>query len=263
MTVTAKIFGDIDNIIETVDRFKIEPLFSEEKNRRQNKIVSTLLDDNEILKTLSHLIAFSQNSNSEIVEQVLKSGKFDRAFENFKIDKVVKLNPCDIADEHWTSIKGIRQQAKLFHIVSLARKIKKIGSFADILNQTNIPTTIRTENDIEIFWLGFDKLLATLKNNKIPFFQSTTSLLHFLLDIGYDCVKPDLVVMKVAKKLNIVDNETGDKNFRKTVRFIQEYSVDRKLRPSIIDFYFLIDEGQMGAKKFVKPDFYKKRNDSN
>lgn len=97
-----------------------------------------------------------------------------------------------------------------------------------------------------------------MKNNKIPFFQSTTSLLHFLLDIGYDCMKPDLVVIKVAKKLNIVDNETGDKNFRKTVRFIQEYSVDRQIRPSIVDFYFLINEGQMGAKKFVNPDFYKK-----
>jgi 3-methyladenine DNA glycosylase Tag len=258
MTEMEKIFGDIDNIFETVDRFKIEPLFSEEKNRRQQKIVSTLPDDNEILKTLSYLIAFSQNSNSEIVEQVLKSGKFDKAFENFKIDEVVKLNPCDIADNHWASIKGIRQQAKLFHIVSLARKIKNIGSFADILNQTNIPTTIRTRNDIETFWLGFDKLLATLKNNKIPFFQSTTSLLHFLMDIGYDCVKPDLVVMKVSKKLNIVDNETGDKNFRKTVRFIQEYSIERKIRPSIVDFYFLIDKGQMGVKKFVTPDFYKK-----
>ncbi len=257
MTETEKIFGDIDNIIKTVDLFKIDTLFDEEKNRRQNKIVSTLLDDNQILKTLSYLIAYSQNSNSETVEQVLKSGKFDKAFEDFNIDKVVKLNPCDIADNHWASIKGIRQQAKLFHIVSLSRKIKNIGSFADILNQTNIPTTIKTEKDIDNFWLGFDKLLATLKNNKIPFFQSTTSLLHFLLDIGYDCVKPDLVVMKVAKKLNIVDNETGDKNFRKTVRLIQQYSVDRKIRPSIIDFYFLIDEGQMGAKKFVKQDFYK------
>lgn len=69
--------------------------------------------------------------------------------------------------------------------------------------------------------------------------------------------------MKVAQKLNIVDNETGDKNFRKTVRFIQEYSVERKIRPSIVDFYFLIDEGQMGAKKFVNSDFYKKSNDNN
>lgn len=259
MIETVKIFGDIDNIIETVDFFKIEPLFSEEKNRRQSRTVSTLPNDDEILKKLSYLIAFSQNSNSEIVEQVIKSGKFDNAFENFNIDKVVKLNPCDIADNHWDSIKGIRQQAKLFHIVSLARKIKSIGSFADILNQTNIPTTIKTGKDIEDFWFGFDKLLVTLKNNKIPFFQSTTSLLHFLLEIGYDCIKPDLVVMKVAKKLNIVDNETSDKNLRKTVRFIQHYSIDRKIRPSIVDFYFLIDEGQMGARKYVNQNFYKNR----
>jgi len=259
MTEKTKIFGDIDNLIETVDRFKNEPLFNEEKTRRHNKTVSTLPNDNQILRTLSYLIAFSQNANSEIVEQVLKSGKFDNAFENFDIEKVVKLNPCDIADNHWSSIKGIRQQAKLFHIVSLARKIKVIGSFADILNETNIPKVINAENDIKNFWIGFDKLLTTLKNNKIPFFQSTTSLLHFLLDIGYDCVKPDLVVMKVAKKLNIVDSEAGDKNFRKTVKIIQEYSVDRKIRPSTVDLYFLIDEGQMGARKFVTKDFYSRK----
>jgi len=258
MTETEKTFTEIDKIIETVDQYKTEPLFSDEKNKRQNKIVSKIPNDNEILKTFAYLIAYSQNSNSETVEQVLKSGKFDKAFNDFNIEDVVKLNPCDIADNHWNSIKGIRQQAKLFHIVSLARKIKNIGSFADILNQTNIPKSIKTHNDISDFWKGFDQLLTTLKDNKIPFFQSTTSLLHFLLDIGYDCVKPDLVVMKVAKKLNIVDNETGDKNFRKTVKFIQEYSVDRQIRPSIIDFYFLIDEGQMGAKKFVRPEFYKR-----
>lgn len=257
MTELEKKFTKIDTLIKTIDGFKSEPLFSTEKNRRQSKTVSIIPNDTDILKTLSYLIAFSQNSNSEIVEQVLKSGSFDIAFNNFKIDEVVKLNPCDIVDNHWDSIKGIRQQAKIFHIVSLARKIKNIGSFADIINQTNIPKSLKTQDDIYNFWIGFDQLLTTLKNNKIPFFQSTTSLLHFLLDIGYDCVKPDLVVMKVAKKLNIVDNETGDKNFRQTVKFIQEYSVDRQIRASIVDFYFLIDEGQMGAKKFVKPEFYK------
>ena len=259
MTEKAKIFNNIDKLIQKVDRFKCEPLFSHEKSKRQNKLVSPLLDDNEILRTLSHLIAYSQNSNSEIVERLLNSGKYDKAFENFDIEKVIKLNPCDIADNHWEYIKGIRQQAKLFHIVSLARKIKQIGSFATILSEMNIPKTIKSENDIKDFWIGFDKLLATLKDNKIPFFQSTASLLHFLLDIGYDCVKPDLVVMKVAKKLEIVDNETGDKNFRQTVRIIQEYSVDRQIRPSIIDFYFLIDEGQMGARKFVTKEFYEQQ----
>ena len=258
MTEKIKIFSEIDNIIKDIDYFKIEPLFEEEINRRQNRIVPTSFDDSELLRKFSHLIAYSQNANSESVERVLKSGKFDNAFENFDIEKVVKLNPCDIADNYWSAISGIRQQTKLFQIVSLARKIKNIGSFSDIIVQADIPISINTENDIEKFWIGFDKLLITLKNNKIPFFQSTISLLHFLLETGYDCIKPDLVIMKVAKKLNIVENETGDKNFRKTVRFIQEYSVERKIRPSIVDFYFLIDEGQMGAKKYVRSEFYKR-----
>lgn len=258
MAEAEKIFTEIDKIIKAVDHFKIDPLFSDEKERRQRKIVSSISNDNEILKKLSYLIAFSQNSNSELVEQVLKSGKFDKAFNDFRIEDVIKLNPCDIADNYWKSIKGIRQQAKIFHIVSLARKIKNIGSFADILYQNHIPKIIKTQTDICDFWNGFDQLLLIFKDNKIPFFQSTTSLLHLLLDIGYDCVKPDLVVMKVAKKLNIITNETGDKNFRKTVRFIQEYSIDRKIRPSVVDLYFLIDEAQMGAKKFVRPEFYKR-----
>ena len=253
-----KTFQKIDQLIKNIDRYKNEPLFTDERNKRLNKTLSLLTNDDEILKRLSHLIAYSQNANSEIVEQVLKSGNFDVAFHNFKIDEVVKLNPCDIADEHWSSLQGIRQQAKLFHIVSLARKIKNIGSFTEILNHNQIPKTIGNESDIVQFWTCFNQLLKILKSNKVPFFQSTTSLLHLLLDLGYDCVKPDLVVMKVAKKLNIVDIVIGDKNFRKTVRFIQEYSIDRKIRPSVVDFYFLIDEGQMGAKKFVNQEFYKK-----
>jgi hypothetical protein len=154
------------------------------------------------------------------------------AFENFSVSKVANLNPCDIADNHWSSIKGIRQQAKLFHIVSIARKIKKMEPFVNILNQVNIPKVISNQRDIESFWIGFDQLLEKMKTNKIPFFQSTTSLLHLLMDIGYDCVKPDLVVMKVSKRLQIVDNEKGDTNFISTVRLIQEYSIDRKIRPS-------------------------------
>ena len=254
-----KTFLQIDQLIQNIDQFKCEPLFTDERNKRQNKTFSLFSGENEILKKLSHLIAYSQNANSEIVEQVLKSGYFDAAFHNFEIDEVVKLNPCDIADEHWSSIQGIRQQAKLFHIVSLARKIKNIGSFTEILNSNQIPKTINNESDILQFWTGFDQLLKILKYNKIPFFQSTTSLLHLLLDLGYDCVKPDLVVMKVAKKLKIVDSVVGDKNFRITVRFIQEYAVHRKIRPSVVDFYFLIDEGQMGARKFVTEDFYKRK----
>ena len=256
MTDNLTIFTEIDNIIAKVDRFKNEPTFSQEIQERQNRRVAPLLNDNEILKTFAHLIAYSQNANSELVEQLLKSEKFDKVFDNFEVDKVIGMNPCDIADIHWKSISVIRQQAKLFHIISLARKLKSIGSLATILNDNTIPRQISNIEDIEIFWSGFNKLQKILKAKKIPFFQSTTSLLHFLLTMGYDCVKPDLIVMRVAKKIKIVESEVGDKNFRLTVKTIQYYSLSRQIRPSIVDFHFLIDEGQRGAKKYVKTDFY-------
>ena len=126
MTDNIKTFSDIDNIIDRINGYKQEPLFSSEISRRQIKRVSLFLDDNKILKTFAYLIAYSQNANSELVERLLLSGNFDMAFDNFELDKVAKMNPCDIADNYWSSISVIRQQAKLFHIVSLARKIKSV-----------------------------------------------------------------------------------------------------------------------------------------
>lgn len=257
MNDNSAIFVRIDKIIEQVNRYKNEPFFSDEITRRQNKHVLPFRDDNEILRTFAHLIAYSQNANSNLVDELIASRRFDAAFDNFDLDKVVKMNPCDIADTYWESISAIRQQAKLFHIVSLARKLKRFPSVSAMLNDNNIPRQITSAQDIENFWMGFDKLQTTLKKMKIPFFQSTTSLLHFLLESGYDCIKPDLVVMKVAKKIRIVDSEKGDKNFRATVKTIQQYSLERHMRPTIVDFYFLIDEGQKWAKKFVTNDFYK------
>lgn len=250
------IYRKIDLLINKVDEFNIGDDFTNEVNRRRSKIPTPFKNDDELLKTFAYLIAYSQNANSELVEQILNSGSYDKAFENFEINKVVNLNPCDIVDTHWEKMKGIRQQAKIFHIVSLARKLKTINSLNKLINEVKIPKEINTIEDIDEFWLGFDQLLKSLKHHKIPFFQSTTSLLHFLLESGYDCIKPDLVVMKVAKKLKVVEEVNGDKNFRKTVRMIQEYSLSRKVRPPVVDFYFLIDEGQRGAKKFVKPEFY-------
>ncbi|MGF1555031.1 hypothetical protein [Paucihalobacter sp.] len=250
-----KLYSKIDDIIAEVDSAKNETEFNKEIKRRNKNLVSSQLDDNELLKTLSYLIAYSQNANSKRVELLLLSGNFDEAFEDFKIDEVVKLNPCVIADEHWHKISGIRQQSKIFHIVSLSRKIKNIGSFAEIINATYIPKKISSPQDIDDFWIGFDKLLKILKVHKIPFFQSTTSLLHLLLHLGYDCVKPDLVVMKVAKKLEIVEVVTGNNNLIKTVKTIQEYAIDRKIRPAIVDLYFLIYGGQKGAQKYVRRRF--------
>lgn len=255
METTNKIYAKIDEIIEIINLNK-NSLFDDELKKRKTKEVHSLGDNSQILKTFAILIAYSQNANSSLVEKVIKGKIFTQAFSNFSIEEVIKLNPCDIADQYWQDLKGIRQQAKLFHIISLARKINEIGTFTTMIDEKNLPQSIKSLEDIDVFWNGFNKLQKALKQKKIPFFQSTISLLHFLLEMGCDCVKPDLVVMKVAKELGIVESEEGDKNLRKTVRFVQEYCVKRSLKPSEIDLYFLVYGGQKGAKKLMNANFY-------
>lgn len=256
------IYAEIDNIIKKINSYKKEPEFSREIKKREELKAKKIESDDELLKKLSYLIAFSQNANSKRVEDTINSEKLDDAFNNFKVNEVVKLNPCDIVDKHWECIKGIRQQSKIFHIVMLARKIKKQDSLKDLINGVEIPLRIRSHTDIDGFWKGYIKLLKELKVRKIPFFQSDTSLLHFLLDNGYDCVKPDVIVMREATKLKIVEKETGIKNLREVVKFIQEYSLSRNIRPAVVDFYLLISGGQKSAIDYVNNEYYKSQANS-
>lgn len=249
-------YEKIDHILEKVDQFRIEPFFSDEKFKRQDRVPDDYINEKDILELFANLIAFSQNSNSELVDKLIKSGNLNTVFKGFDISEVVKMNPCDVVEQKWELIKAIRQQGKIFHIIMLARKIKNIGNLPDIFNNNKIPKKIESLSDIDDFWHGFNELQNILKINKIPFFQSTTSLLHFLLESGYDCVKPDLVVMRVGKKLGIINETESDESLRKMVKSIQLYSLERNHRPSVIDLYLLIDEGQKWAKNFVKKEFY-------
>jgi len=255
--MTIEIFQRIDSLINKIDKYKNEKIFLEEIENRKKREIPKNLTNSEILEKFVNLIAFSMSSNSAKVSELISSGSLREVFCDFNIEKVAKLNPVTMVfDGSWDKIKCIRQQSKLMSIIIIANKMIEIGSFNKLLDN-KIPKKIKTESDIDDFWKEFKNLKKALVEYKIPFFQNTTSLLHFLLDIGYDCIKPDLKVMKVSKKIGIVEKETGDKNFVLTVRTIQEYSLSRGIKPSVVDFYFLIDEKQKWAIKFVKEDFYK------
>lgn len=260
MTNNETIFSKIDLIIETINAYVIEPDFSKEVSNRNNRKAPKELTDQKLLEIFTILIAFSGQAPSDKVQLLIDEKIFNEIFEDFDVTKVASLNPCDLVDKHWDKITSVRYQTKLFQIVMFARRIIKIGSLSLLLTQSEIPKSLKSKNDIEKFWKGFDTLQRKLEQFKISYLKETTTLLHYLLDTGYDCAKPDSVVMKVAQKIGIVDSNKGDTNFRKTVRTIQEYCVDRKLRPSIVDLYFLIEEEQKAAKKYVRSDFYNQTN---
>jgi hypothetical protein len=61
-------------------------------------------------------------------------------------------------------------------------------------------------NNRTLFWESFDNTRYYLGDIGFPFFAEFTSLCHLLSDLGFDCAKPDSIVMGVAERLGIIGN---------------------------------------------------------
>ncbi len=253
-------FEYIDLIRRKVDAARKEPEFSQRLSERAQRTSALLQSDDDVLRVFARLIAYSQNAKANLVSGMFSKNIFGTAFRNFDVEQVRVLKPADVETMYWNAISAIRFKRKIRAIISSAESLSSIqakyGSFTELLERTGIPPILRSAADVERFWEGFNNLLLVLKKEKMPFFRRTTSLLHFLLSVGYDCIKPDIVVMRVAKKGKMVPSETGDENRRKVVRDIQLYSVDRQIRPNVVDLYFLIYGGQTGVTQLVHSWFY-------
>lgn len=253
-------FEYIDLIQRKVDAARKEPEFSVRLRERANRTTASLQNDRDVLRVFARLIAYSQNAKAALVSAMLSTSVFEIAFNNFEVDQVRVMTPVTVEAAYWDRIKAIRFKGKIRGIIGSAESLSSIeakyGSFIKLLDQTGIPPILRSSSDVEIFWRGFDNLLHVLRKEEMPFFSRTTSLLHFLLSVGYDCIKPDIIVMRVAKQGDMVPSEIGDENRRKVVKQIQSYSVDRQIRPGVVDLYFLIYGGQTGVKHLVHPWFY-------
>lgn len=256
---TQDIYHAIDRIRDEINSIKKEPEFSRHVAERLSRGKTALNDDQEVLRLMATLIAYSQNAQSDRVSTIVDSGILEGIFEGFKIEKAAVIDADDLKTRYWAQIKPLRFPSKLRSIVGCARALlvlqKRHGSFLELLKKSDIPMYLKNARAVDDFWIGFFKLRDELKRTDMPFFKNTTSLLHFLLDTGYDCVKPDIIIMKVAKKVGIVDYEKGNRNFIQAVKAIQLYGVERGIKPSIIDFYFLIYGGQKWALQFIKPEF--------
>jgi hypothetical protein len=248
------LFQSIDRMIENIDRYRRAPAFDTEYRRRQSLSVPELATNNIVLRNLAHIIAFA-HADSERVKAMVDSGVYADVWHNFDVATVSKLNPCDVAEEHWGKLSATMSRAKTFYIVSAARTLQKLGPFAHEIDNCNIPKRVQSGTQLDEFWKGFRALQRRMKELDIPYLKSTTSLLHLLLHLGYDCIKPDVIVMRTAERLKIVSDTKKDSSLKKVAKLLQEYSISREIRPSIVDMYFLIQEGQSEAKGWVMTDF--------
>ena len=258
--VPATVASSIDAIFQRIHQHKAEPQFSAEVTRRQNNLAKPFTSENEIFAAYAEVIAFSNGSQSALVDVVIKDGSLAAAFANFDVAAVAQMNPCDIVDAHWPHIgAALRRKAKVFQMTLAARAIVRAGGLLPIFNQANLPQVIATAQDVDQFWVGFERLRQRMIALDMPYLKAITSLLHFLLHVGYDCAKPDSAVMGVAKRLGLANGKTArqkEKDLVATVRLMQEYGMARGIRPSIVDFFMLIEGRQTWASQHVLWSYY-------
>jgi hypothetical protein len=244
------IFARIDDLRLWVDAAKKEPDFSQEVQRRASRSVPETIRDNEVLKEMAVVIAFSQQAKDKLVGPMIDRGDLDRAFCGFDVNTVAQLDPAQVERDYWRSLSVIRYKKKIKAIVECAQKLietrRYYGSFVHIIGSIDIPASLNTLADVDLFWTKFSLLRSKMREAQFPYFQRTTSLLHLLLDFGFPCVKPDSVVLQVASDIGI----EGD--IISVVKQIQRYSVSRNTPPAVMDFYFLVYGGQTWAEQFLE-----------
>jgi 3-methyladenine DNA glycosylase Tag len=235
------------------------PGWRDEIARRSRRAFSPLPDDREIMRRICVAIAYSQGARSVLIGELIETPVFKEAFAGFDPAILACRDPERILATYWNRLSHFRFRGKIPRIVQCAHALNGIirdrGSFAAYLEGFQIPRRIRNSTHLEQFWQRFNGLQSDLGCRQMPFFSSTTSLLQLLLDLDYDSVKPDLIVMRLARRLGIVNRETGDRAFRQCVRFLQEYSITNGCRAAELDLALLAFGGQTGARQLLSQSF--------
>ena len=235
------------------------PRWREEIARRSRRAFRPLPDDREIMRRICVAIAYSQGARSSLIGGLIETPVFREAFACFDPAALARRDSERILADYWCRLGHFRFRGKIPRIVQCARVLNGIirdcGSFAAYLAGFQIPRRIRNAKHLEQFWQRFNGLQSDLRRREMPFFRSTTSLLQLLLDLDYDSVKPDLIVMRLARRLGIVNRETGDRAFRQCVRILQEYSIATSRRASELDLALLAFGGQTGASQLLIEKF--------
>lgn len=235
------------------------PEFSRVLRQRSEPTISNLPSSRQVMRKLCVAIAYSQGARSASVASLVESRCFREAFAGFDHIALARRSGDVILQQHWCELGSMRFRGKVHSIVECARVLRQIdddcGCFARFVKRFAIPRRLLRQDDVEDFWQGFDLLQAQLRSRKMPFFSSTTSLLQLLLDLDYDAVKPDLIVMRLARRIGLVNSESGDKHLRLAVRTIQEYSVSRRVRAAAVDWHMLAFGGQTEAAQALTQRF--------
>ncbi|MDQ3332187.1 MAG: DNA-3-methyladenine glycosylase I [Planctomycetota bacterium] len=246
-------FDLLDKIRENVSSVVFEPAFSNEVHSRLCRTPRVLKSDADCLQEMASLIAFSQGARSDLVAKMIEEGGLQTAFAGFNVAEVAALDSESVTRIHWERIRCVRFKKKVTGIVRSAVALETLRNNGFSLHEyiNMYPSKIQTADDIPAFWRSFDELRARFVSVNMPYFNQLTTQLHLLLHLGFDCVKPDVIVQRTAIDIGLLPAKPRQADLRELVKSIQEYSISRKVRPGIVDLYLLVYGGQTWAMQFV------------
>jgi len=275
MNLPSESLAAIDKVIQRIDSCRVEPEFTNELKWRVEGKPDFNLPDEKILARMIDLIAYSNNAPANKVGKLIESGILRTIFHDYSIEKTVESLPEQIRLQHWSAMTAIRFKYKIDRMIACAACLQQFrerhASFMAYVHSVGLPSAVNSEHDVQSFWGGFDAIASHLWHVDFPYFKNFTSLCHLLMDLGFDCAKPNLAVMKAAVDLGIVPaaptqkkdpNKTRlhpEKHLRTTVEAIQSYALCRNTRAPVVDLYFLIHGGQLGVKSLVQSQYYSAR----
>ncbi len=146
-------------------------------------------------------------------------------YDETKVQKIIDSNKVI---NHRQKINGIIQNAKQIKAIQ-----KEFGSFDKYLE--SFGDTDKDEN--------FFDLVKDLKK-KFKYLGGIT-VFHFLIDIGFNVVKPDRVLCRIFNRLGLVDSED---DYAGVIKAGRQLSIAAKVPIRYIDIIF-VAYGQVGEKK--------------
>jgi hypothetical protein len=259
-----EVFDSIDKIVLNVESlYGCNPAFLRDKAERLNRLVTNeSLNPLLLFETACKVVFYSFNSRAMRIDTILndKKGEIADVLHAYRFDD---LQSCDYENTpavFTTLFKGTpfsdrKYKSIIKNAVLFARQDFMI-EFQSYLKE--MPTQIDNQLNVDFFWVNFFKLLGFLKANDAYVIKQPISLLHFLLELGYPCVKPDSSITKAAKQVGFLDfdidlgifkNCPNDFRERALITYIiQSYCVEKQLKPSLLDLYFMIKGDQSGAR---------------
>ncbi len=184
--------------------------------------------DDECFQIIKQIIFYSGFKAKTV------TNKLDIINEHLPDYKTVSLFNDNTTASILADKKMIKNKSKILATINNAKTIKSIvkqhGSFQSYIDSFD-PT------------VSFENLMLFKEELQYRFdYLGEITVYHFLMDIGLDVMKPDRVLVRIFKRLGLIENE---KQFLKTVIQARKFAAATKYSIRYIDIIF-VTYGQQG-----------------